>query len=356
MAKYTAAQKARDINVGFCDGEEQLEFISGKWFRRKICTSWGEEIPNIKRLLLEMYPHCFDDLNDVEKTLDCYIAMYGEARQWYDPPRIAAAKWCNEHYMPPKEMQFPLNEQQLKIINLLITGQEEVMFIVTGCGGSGKSTFLNIIKQIFSGDVSACPLSELSGFNLAEALSRRLIASDEISADDLDNKSLKMIISKQELQVNPKYGKPYQVKAQSGLFYCCNIPPRIDLADTGLLRRIIYYEMDTPIENPDLGLRQKEWGDIAITDIIQHALKVDMTDWRKDFMEQTHYYLLKNNSVYILRKFNTYSDYVIQCSKKGLKAYSEPNWQTIKDLIKEWKMEGERHVFTPLMPDEELPF
>ena len=108
-------------------------------------------------------------------------------------------------------------------------------------------------------------------------------------------------------------------------------------------------------------LRQKQWNEMDIINIIRYALKVDMTDWRKDFEEQTHYYLLKNNSVYILRKARTYQDYVCFCNKKGLKPYSEPNWQTVYQLIQEWKMEGERQaqpeqVFIPLADDEELPF
>lgn len=361
MAKYTAIQKARDIYSDFVANGSELQFISGKWFKRLQGSEWGSEIDNIKRLLIETYPHVFDDINDIERTLDAFIAMYGQTGTWYPPTLVQAAYGFEKYGDKPTELCFPLTPQQLKIINLLITGKEEIMFIVTGCGGSGKSTFLNIIRQIFSGDCSACPISDLSGFNLSEALSRRLIASDEISADDLDNKTLKMIISRQEMQINPKMSKPYQIKCQSALFYCCNIPPRIDLADTGLLRRIVYYEMDKPIQNPDLTLRQKHWNEMDIINIIRHALKVDMTDWRKDFEEQTHYYLLKNNSVYILRKARTYQDYVYFCNKKGLKPYSEPNWQTVYQLIQEWKMEGERQaepkqVFIPLADDEELPF
>ena len=360
MAKYTAIQKARDIYADFANNGAELQFISGKWFKKFDNGTWGEEITNIKRLLIETYPHVFDDLNDIERVLDAYIAMYGETGTWYPSALVQAAYGFEKYETDPKELCFPLTPQQLKIINLLITGTEEIMFIVTGCGGSGKSTFLNIIRQIFSNDCSACPISDLSGFNLSEALSRRLIASDEISADDLDNKTLKMIISRQEMQINPKMAKPYQIKCQSALFYCCNIPPRIDLADTGLLRRIVYYEMDTPIKSPDLSLRQKHWNEMDIINIIRHALRVDMTNWRKDFEEQTHYYLLKNNSVYILRNANTYQDYVYLCNKKGLKPYSEPNWQTVYQLIEEWNMKGARQqpeqVFVPLAADEELPF
>lgn len=364
MAKYTAIQKAQDIYTYFVNGGGGLEFISGKWFEREISREWGREIPNIKRYLIETFPHVFDDLNDIDKTLDAYIAMYGESGDWYAPTLIEAAYSFEKYGNEVTDLCFPLTEQQLKIINLLITGKDrELMFIVTGCGGSGKSTFLNIIRQIFSNDCAACSLGDLSGFNLSEALSKRLIAADELSSGDLDSSALKTIISKQPMQINPKGGRPYQIKCQSALFFCCNIPPRVDLADTGLLRRVLYYEMDTPIQNPDETLKNKRWSEMDIINIIRHALNVNMTDWKKDFEEQTHYYLLKNNSVYILRNAKTYQDYIYFCNKKGLKPYSEPNWQTVYQLIKEWKMEGERQlppkpeqIFVPLADDDELPF
>lgn len=322
-----------------------VEFISGKWFFKK------EELKNPKRFFLNNVQ--IESMNDLRDFMDMYVGFYGEAGLWHGLPIIDRARKIKEI----KPLAFPLNVKQLMIINKLLVNDEETCFITTGVGGSGKSTFLNIIKQIFDNDVSSCALSELTGFNLAEALQHRLIASDELSADDLDNKSLKTIISKQTIQVNPKFDKPYQIRAQSVLFYCCNIPPRIDLDDTGILRRIVYYEMNEKIKCPDRTLNHKIYTQEELDNIVAKALSLDMADWRKYFEAETHLYLLKNNSVYRYREFSDYWQYQRACGDAHLKPYSEPKWETIKALIKEWKMEGRPdEIVTPLDDDEEIPF
>lgn len=324
----------------------EVEFISGKWFYRK------EEIENPRRFFLLNAQ--IDSMNDLRDIMDMYIGFYGEKGLWHPLPVLERARKIKDI----KPLAFPLNAKQLMIINKLLSNDEEVAFITTGVGGSGKSTFLNIIKQIFDNDVSSCSLSDLTGFALAEALQHRLIASDELSADDLDNKSLKTIISKQNIQVNPKFEKPYEVTAQSVLFYCCNIPPRIDLDDTGILRRLIYYEMNKRIENPDPSLNHRVYTQEEIDNIVAKALSMDMRDWRKAFEAETHLYLLKNNSVYRYRDLPEYWAYQRACGDAHLKPYSEPKWETIRALIKEWKMMGkeEPEVLDILKDDEELPF
>ncbi|MBQ0097972.1 MAG: hypothetical protein KBS62_03425 [Oscillospiraceae bacterium] len=326
-----------------------LDFISGKWFYQQ------NELKNPQRFFLQNMTD-IASTTDLESVMDMYVAMFGEDGIWYDSSIIRDARLQTE----ARKLCFPLTLQQLKIIRKLIDNDEELCFICTGVGGSGKSTFLNIVRQIFDNDCSSCSLSDLSGYNLAEALKYRLIASDELSADDLDNKSIKTIISKQQLQVNPKFEKPYQMKCQSRLFYCCNIPPRIDLDDTGMLRRIVYYEMDKKIDNPDPTLNRKEWKREDLVNICAIALHLDMTDWYKDFEQSTHYYLLKNNSVYRFKSKTTYGEYASACYQAGLKAYAEPKWVTIKSLIQEWGMDKvapqKPLVFETLGNDEPLPF
>ena len=262
-----------------------------------------------------------------------FIALYGESGDWLELPIVGEAR----HQKELKPLCFPLNTEQLMIINRLLLGQnEEVAFICTGVGGSGKSTFLNIVKQIFDNDVAACTLSDLSGFNISEAVSHRLIASDELASDELNNGLLKSIISRQCIQVNPKNQTPYQTKCQSALFFCCNEAPKIDLDDTGMLRRIIYYKMNEKIKNPDRTLNHKEWTHEDLVNIVAHAIQLDTTDWKKKFEEDTHYYLLKNNSVWRFRDKIIYTDYVKECNIAHLKPFSEPKWSSIKALISEW--------------------
>ena len=304
-----------------------LRFISGKWFLN------GKELKEIDRYLLTVDLN-INSVDKIKKVKDMFIMLYGESGDWLELPIIEEAK----KQKSLKPLCFPLNKQQLTIINRLLIGQnEEVAFICTGIGGSGKSTFLNIVKQIFENDVAACTLSDLNGFNISEAVSHRLIASDELASDELNNGLLKSIISRQCIQVNPKNQTPYQTKCQSALFFCCNEAPKIDLDDTGMLRRIIYYKMNEKIKNPDRTLNHRAWTHEDLVNIVAHALAIDTTNWKKQFEEDTHYFLLKNNSVWRFKDKNVYNDYVISCKKSNLKPFSEPKWKSIRALVEEWE-------------------
>lgn len=321
--KFSARLEANCMRHQF----PQLRFISGKWFND------GIEIKNPQRFFMQN-DYSLSSADEVRRTMDVFVMLHGEDGDWLELPIIEDAR--KKEKLEP--MCFPLTKEQLIIINrLLVGGDEEVMFICTGIGGSGKSTFLNIVKRIFDNDVGACTLSDLSGFQLAEAIKHRLIASDELNADELDNGALKTLVSRQSVQANPKNQTPYQVKTQSALFFCCNQPPKVDLSDTGLLRRIVYYKMDKKIENPDTTLQKRDWSYDDLVNIVAHALRVDIKDWRKIFDDDTHHYLLKDNSVWRFRySANNYDDYVSMCSQARLKPYSEPKYQALCQLIDEW--------------------
>ena len=303
----------------------ELEFISGKWFRQK------KEIKNIRKYLYKM--GIFTSTDQLDKVIDSYIVMYGTTGKWYDLPIIKEAKELTDL----KELCYPLNEKQLMIINYLLRHDEEVFFILTGIGGSGKSTFANIICEIFDKDVAPLNLSDLSDdFKLATGIDKRLIYSTEINSDEINNGVLKQLFSNEEITVNPKFSKPYKARCQSAFIFNCNIPPRLDLSDSGMLRRILYYSMNEKIKNPNPELNKKEWSHSDLVNIVAHALKVDMNNWKENFQEDTRYNLLKYNSVYRFKDENTYAYYVDKCKCDGLKPFARPKWEEIRLLLSEW--------------------
>ena len=317
--RLTACEKATHFyNKG-------LRFVSSKWFYK------NSEIYNVNRYLIAT--SMFDDVNDVQKTKDAFIAAYGEFGNWPDLPIVNEARNITEL----KPLVYPLNKKQLVIINYLLRHDEEVFFILTGVGGSGKSTFANIICQIFDNDCASLNLSELSNdFMLASGASKRLIYSDELNSDEINGGKLKQLFSNQMVTVNPKFEKPYQTRFQSAFFFNCNIPPRLDLCDTGMMRRILYFEMNTKIANPDPTLNKKVFTHEDLVNIVAWALRVDMSDWRKLFEKETRYYLVKNNSVYIYREIDNYAVYNECCKNDGLKPFAKPKWEAIRLLLHEW--------------------
>ena len=304
--------------------DEGLEFISGKFFLNK------KEVKNIDQEMLKT--GLFQTVNDKDNALDFFKQLYGTSGFWYPLEIIEEAK--NHKITEPC---YFLEYKQYVILNYLLRHDEEVFFILTGVGGSGKSTFANIICQIFENDTAPLNLAELSDpFMLATGVSKRLIYSDELNADDINGGKLKQLFSNQEITVNPKFAVPYKTRCHSAFFFNCNIAPRLDLCDTGMMRRIIYYAMNKKIEHPDPTLNKKIWSHDDLVNIVAIALQVPMDDWKKLFEEETRYYLVKDNSVYRFRNIDDYDEYAYQCKRSGLKPFSQPKWEDIRALLKDW--------------------
>lgn len=327
MVQIDYAAKAKNIHLRI---SPKLEWISGKWFDNKI------EIKNIDSWLLGN-GHA-KNMNQLKELKHAFIALYGRNEDdWYELPIIAEARELIEQGKVDKQMVFPLNDKQLKLINYLLRHDEECFVIITGVGGSGKSTFGNIIKQIFENDVANCDLSQLSGFESATIADKRLVYSEELNCEKMNNGRLKAYFSNQVVTFNPKGQAPFTARCQSAFCFCCNNPPLIDLEDTGLMRRIVYYSMNKKIERPDKGLQRKKYGHDDLVNIVANALMADMDNWKDDFVQDTRYNLLKNNNVFKLDNLNTYEDYKYNATLKGYRPYSESSWYSIKALIKEWR-------------------
>lgn len=322
-------------------------FISGKWFLNDIeIKNFNKHLYTIKEIRALLKSD-----KDTASIRDTFIDMYFEIGKWPRLPIIKEAEELKEL----KPLCFPLNEKQLTIINRLLNGTDEKFYILTGVGGSGKSTFANIIKQIFDNDVANLTLEDLGNdFKLATGINKRLIYADELNSDDLNNGIIKTISSKQGITVNPKYEHSYNAIFQGGLLFSCNKPPKLDLSDTGILRRIVYYSMNEKIENPDTSLQKREWSHEDLVNIVAHALKVDTTNWEDKFKKETREILKTNNSVWLCRgaslETTSYETYRETAGKKGLRPFSEPRFEEVKELLVKWEQEDLDY------DDDDLPF
>lgn len=328
-----------------------VEFISGKFFYNK------KEIANIDKYLGKIY------YNNTKKMINERDLKYlkngiinnpttDEQEFWYRPVIIDEALSLIENGYKPKKCPFPLEDKQLLILYIMLFHPEqEVFFITTGIGGSGKSTFLNIITQLYENDVASTPLGDLGDkFILAEALKHRLIASDELGTGEVNLPILKTIVSKQKIQVNEKFGATYTTRAQSVLFFCCNQAPKLDISDTGTLRRIVYYSRNTKIANPNPNFKSQKYTHEELLDFIVCAYNVgswlykenDIDAWKSAFKLETNVYLTNSNSVGLffkyLKKSNKviidYSDYREYCKDNGYKPYSRQRYDDILEWIK----------------------
>lgn len=142
-------------------------------------------------------------------------------------------------------------EERRKIewaIGSIVNGDSKVIqkfLVLYGAAGTGKSTVINIIEQLFQGYFSVFDSRALGSSNNAFALesfkTNPLVAiqHDGDLSHIEDNTKLNSLVSHELMTVNNKYEKMYSSTFKSFLIMATNKPVRITDAKSGLIRRLI---------------------------------------------------------------------------------------------------------------------
>ena len=117
-------------------------------------------------------------------------------------------------------------------------------FILYGDSGTGKSTFFNILQDLFDGYSAAFESKALGrgdAFALETFRNNPLVAieHDGDLSKILDNSRLNSIVSHENMIVNEKHKSLYEMKIDSMLFMGTNRPVQMTDTKTGLKRRLI---------------------------------------------------------------------------------------------------------------------
>lgn len=117
--------------------------------------------------------------------------------------------------------------------------------VLYGAAGTGKSTILNIIQQLFDGYYSVFDAKALGSSNNAFALeafrTNPLVAiqhDGDLSRIE-DNTRLNSLVSHELMTINEKFKSTYSSRFKCFLFMGTNKPVKITDAKSGLLRRLI---------------------------------------------------------------------------------------------------------------------
>lgn len=307
--------------------------VSGKFFKLDKSTDrycWVPYEEFERHIMSKSYTTAAKDTKDIT---DAFVRMYNIAAEWPAPQLWLDAQTFNRDV----KLKFDFDDKIYKIINLLLTSNGyERFFILYGPAGTGKSTVLNLIKQIFDNDCGVFSLSQLcERFAPSEACQYRLITHSELDTNEINSNRIKSIISREDGTVERKGQQPFNIKWQSRLLYACNEMPWIDLGDTGLMRRIVVFKMDKTFKKFDKNVRDYVYSPEELKYIIHKALNMDMTNWFEDFRRDTFEAVTEHNPVYMFRREPAYEEYAMRCHQKGYKACNEYHWLRIKEYIKE---------------------
>lgn len=221
-------------------------------------------------------------LNDNVKVLYMWDADTGMIDKWHK----YCQKQCRDNYemldenlifsntpidknnFASKRLNYPLEEGDIsafdKLISTLYSEEErhkiewaigsivsgdskslQKFMVMYGAAGTGKSTILNIIQQLFEGYYSVFDAKALgsssNSFALEAFKTNPLVAiqhDGDLSKIE-DNTRLNSLVSHELMTVNEKFKSTYTSRFKSFLFMGTNKPVRITDGRSGLLRRLI---------------------------------------------------------------------------------------------------------------------
>lgn len=142
-------------------------------------------------------------------------------------------------------------EERAKIewaIGSIISGDSQDIqkfMVLYGQAGTGKSTILNIIQQLFEGYYTTFEAKALTssnnGFSTEVFRNNPLIAIDHDGdlSNIADNTRLNSIVSHEMMTMNEKYKPSYTARANALLLIGTNKPVKITDAKSGIIRRLI---------------------------------------------------------------------------------------------------------------------
>lgn len=321
-----------------------IEPINGKWFVNGVERDlFGKG--SIYSDLVKIYPGYLGDpkkwrdlLNYLESASNDYES------EWPKLPILKDAEDLIAQGYKPEKLAYPLNNQELKILHYLLDSDEKDTYMIFfyGVGGSGKSTICNIFTEIFGKkDVSFCPFHQIGEKFARETLAgKRIWFDDDINPVFTQNANslLKKITTHGFDQFEKKGMNPYMAQYRCKPLFCCNKIPKFDLTDTGLLRRILYYAKNEPIQNPDGSLANKKYTYEELLDIVVAALLTDMTDWDIEFKKGTLEILKQTNPILKIETDN-YDTFVIEYEVLTGRnfPYGREYWNEFKESIRDYE-------------------
>lgn len=132
----------------------------------------------------------------------------------------------------------------------------EKFFVFQGEGGTGKSTFTNLLQKLVGGDVN-CSHVGLDNMDKDYYLSTMVGKLLNIDDDAVDGKVLestgrfKSIVSGNKVSVRQIFRPVIQFVPYATLVFSCNRLPRVMDKTSGLERRLILIELNHKIQKPD---------------------------------------------------------------------------------------------------------
>lgn len=228
--------------------EEHKEEYDG--LTRRVMYMWDAETQSIDKFHKYCQKQCRDNYHMLDENL--IFANHETVKKDYASRKLSYAIEPGDTEAYDKLMSTLYSpEERHKLewaIGSIITGDSKKIqkfMVLYGSAGTGKSTILNIIQQLFEGYYSVFDAKALGSSNNSFALeafkSNPLVAiqhDGDLSKIE-DNTRLNSLVSHELMTINEKFKSTYTNRFKAFLFMGTNKPVKITDAKSGLIRRLI---------------------------------------------------------------------------------------------------------------------
>ena len=228
--------------------EEHKEEYDG--LTKRVMYMWDAETQSIDKFHKYCQKQCRDNYHMLDENL--IFANHETVKKDYASRKLSYAIEPGDTEAYDKLMSTLYSpEERHKLewaIGSIITGDSKKIqkfMVLYGSAGTGKSTILNIIQQLFEGYYSVFDAKALGSSNNSFALeafkSNPLVAiqhDGDLSKIE-DNTRLNSLVSHELMTINEKFKSTYTNRFKAFLFMGTNKPVKITDAKSGLIRRLI---------------------------------------------------------------------------------------------------------------------
>ena len=234
-----------------------------------------------------------------------------------------------------------------------IQNPEKLMYFY-GSGGNGKSVIVNLLQGLLTPDaIAAVTLDDLrTPANVERLVGKMAMIGTEGAAktDCSVNEILKRIVSRENINVNPKYRDPFNLMPECLVTQASNKAPQFDDDSEAMVRRVIALQLEyTPTEHEKiLGIAERvRSGDeypLLVAFALQGAMEImaagtiEIPDSVKDASEAAvrpvrtvdRFIDTLETGNYEVADEELYVSYSLMCKKQGLKLM--PRKEFLRDL------------------------
>ena len=250
---------ARIIDQELTLRKKELEALG-----HKVRAAWARDFSNQTWTTFRRY---LNNVNDTDEPLDGTLKFANDEIKRSDYATKTLPYSLNQGECPAYEqiassLYDPEERAKLEwAVGSVIAGDSkhiQKFIVIYGQAGAGKSTYLNIVEQLFEGYTATFEAKALGSnngtFATAAFKTNPLVAiqhDGDLSRIE-DNTTLNSIIAHENILINEKFKTPYTARINSMLFMGTNRPVKITDSKSGIIRRLIDVSPSGRLIEPDL--------------------------------------------------------------------------------------------------------